>query len=120
MSRADRILIVCLAVVAALAIPVTVRGAENGPSIVVVEGPKGRTTLPLSENTTVDAEGSTGTVTVLVQGGAVCVRDAECPDHVCVDTGWIESRGRVIACVPNGVTVRVESRGMEGLDAVVR
>lgn len=35
---------------------------------------------------------------ILVEGGTVCVIQADCPDKVCVHTGPISQEGEVIAC----------------------
>jgi hypothetical protein len=95
-------------------------GGQAGDRMVVIEGPSGRTTVPLSEDTELMIDGLLGTVHVQVMDQSVRVREAGCPDHICERTGPVSSPGSVIACVPNGVSVRVEGRGDARLDAVVR
>jgi hypothetical protein len=48
------------------------------------------------------------------------VTDSTCPDRVCVHTGAISAPGSMIACVPNGVVVRIGGEESDGLDARVR
>jgi hypothetical protein len=121
LTRGDRIL---LALTAALLLALwplaAASGGQAGDRMVVVEGPSGRTTVPLSEDTELVIEGLLGPVRVQVMDQTVRVRDAGCPDHICELTGPVSSPSSVIACVPNGVSVRVEGRGDAGLDAVVR
>ena len=44
---------------------------------------------------------------ILVEGGTVCVIQADCPDKVCVHTGPISQEGEVIACLPHGVIIYI-------------
>ncbi len=56
--------------------------------------------------------------TVHINRGAVCVSDASCPDHVCVNTGWIKYEGETIVCLPNKFVVTVVGGEESDLDAV--
>lgn len=40
--------------------------------------------------------------------GAARIKEAECPDQVCVRTGWLEKDGQISACVPGHVLLRME------------
>jgi heptaprenyl diphosphate synthase len=51
-----------------------------------------------------------------VRGGAVRVTESDCPDQVCVHTGWISRPGGVIVCAPNRTVIRLTG----GPDAVLR
>lgn len=59
---------------------------------------------------------------VAVEPGRIRVVEADCPDEVCVRTGWIDGPATPIACVPHGLTITVEREGgaPDGLDAVAR
>jgi len=58
---------------------------------------------------------------VEVSGWRVRVVSAFCPEHICEAQGWIERPGEVIACVPNGVLVRIVGAGGEReVDGVTR
>lgn len=121
LTRGDRIL---LALTAALLLALwplaAASGGQSGDRMVVVEGPSGRTAVPLGEEAELTVDGLLGHVHVQVSNHTVRVLDAGCPDRICERTGPVSSPGSVIACVPNGVVVRVEGRGDAGLDAVVR
>ena len=54
--------------------------------------------------------------TVVVENGRVCVKDANCPDRVCVRTGWIEYEGESIVCLTHKLVVTVRG-GSVGQDA---
>lgn len=51
---------------------------------------------------------------VRVQGGRVAVTDADCPDKVCVKSGWILNSGESIICLPHKLVLRIEGEPTEG------
>lgn len=119
MTRGDRLLIVALAVACLLAWPIAAAARTSGESV-EVSGPAGVTVVSLSEDRVLRVTGRTGELTVVVERGAVRVLEADCPDHVCVKTGAISASGSVVACVPNGVVIRVGGGDGDGLDARIR
>ncbi|MDD3244152.1 MAG: NusG domain II-containing protein [Eubacteriales bacterium] len=58
-------------------------------------------------------------VQVEVKDGRARVCASDCPDQVCVRTGWISRPGQTAVCLPNRLVVRV-SGGEEALDGVTR
>ncbi|MBQ1270091.1 MAG: NusG domain II-containing protein [Clostridia bacterium] len=50
--------------------------------------------------------------TVEIKDGRVRVSEADCPDLVCVGTGWIEDGSSAIVCLPHKLSVTVD--GAEG------
>ena len=47
-----------------------------------------------------------GKNTILVEPGRICVTEAECPDHVCIQMGWLSSEHPTpIVCLPNEVVI---------------
>ncbi len=61
---------------------------------------------------------SGGSNTVLVQPGRICVLDADCPDRICVDQGWLSDRSAPIVCMPHRLVIRL--KGSSGIDAVAK
>ncbi len=91
----------------------------RGGAAVTVVTPTEQRVLPLSEDATLTFEGRGGlTVTVEVAGGAVRFAAADCPDHLCVQSGWLSRSGACAACVPAGVTLTVG--GEAEVDAVAQ
>ncbi|MEK7251056.1 MAG: NusG domain II-containing protein [Bacteroidota bacterium] len=74
----------------------------------------------LTEDRKVTIKGAYGDVRVQIRGGNVAVVHADCPNKVCVRTGWRSHSGESIICVPNQVVVRIlgeernEVRGITG------
>ena len=96
--------------------------AQEGPSSVadtgeppagvvlyaVVQNTEGfRMALPLWEDTLVDVDASRGHNQVEVAGGRVRVREADCSNQVCVDSGWVGYEGGTITCLPHQMVIQV-------------
>lgn len=119
MTRADRLLILVLAVAALLAWPLLAAAGGNA-EFAEISGPGGATRVPLGTDDVLLVDGTGGDLRVVVQNGSVRVEEADCPNQICVRTGRIESAGSVIACVPNDVVIRVEGGQTDGIDARIR
>lgn len=63
---------------------------------------------------TIEAEGKYHN-TIEFDRGCVRVSYADCPDQVCVDTGWIEDGTVPIVCLPNRLVIEITGEG-DGLD----
>lgn len=71
---------------------------------------------------TLRLEDESGWNTVAVEPGRIRIVEADCPDKVCVETGWVDGPGRPIACAPHGLTITVECEGggPDDVDAIAR
>lgn len=54
---------------------------------------------------------------VLVEKGRIRFEEAECPDRVCVKTGWLSKAGDSATCIPNRAMIRIKGENQE-LDGV--
>ena len=61
-----------------------------------------------------------GSNTILIEPGRICVSDADCPDKVCVSSGWLGSSSAPIVCLPHRLVIKLEGSAGNGLDAVTR
>lgn len=59
---------------------------------------------------------SGGYNTVLVEPGRVCISDASCPDHVCMNTGWISDGIIPIVCLPNELVIQINNGNNDHID----
>ena len=75
-------------------------------------------TYPLHENREILAEG-TYVNTITIRDGKVAVTHSDCPGTDCVNSGWIDSTGRSIVCLPNALEIRIAGVDSE-VDFVVR
>lgn len=56
---------------------------------------------------------------VLVERGRIRFRDANCPDLICVKTGWLTKKGDMAVCLPNRTIVIIEGEN-EKVDGVAQ
>lgn len=45
---------------------------------------------------------------ILVEKGRIRFKQADCPDKICVNTGWLTKPGDVAVCIPNRAVVKIE------------
>ena len=74
----------------------------------------------LTENKTFEIENSGIKLTVVIENGAVYVKNSDCHDAICVDTGKISKTGQVIVCAPAMVAIRIDGETGDGYDAIIR
>ena len=48
-----------------------------------------------------------GEVIIVAENGRIRFEQSDCPDLVCVNTGWIKRRGRIAACLPNRILIKI-------------
>lgn len=109
MKKNDVILLCVLLSVSLIAFAlVSARFGNRGHTVVVTVNGEEYCRLPLDQNTEIWIEGYGGGKNLLViQDETVCIREATCPDLVCVHTGYADEI-KCIVCAPNRVTVSVE------------
>ena len=59
-----------------------------------------------------------GSNTVLIQPGRIRVEEADCPDRVCVEQGWLSDGAAPIVCLPHRLVIRIRTE--TELDAVAK
>lgn len=61
-----------------------------------------------------------GDVDFIVQNGRVRAQSADCPNHICMRSGWKESPGEAIICAPNRIYAIITGVELEKVDAMLR
>lgn len=72
--------------------------------------------LRTAEDKTFDIDYKGHVNTVEIKDGKIRVKQADCPDKVCVKTGWLSSSAIPIVCLPNHLVIEFEDKGE--IDAV--
>lgn len=57
---------------------------------------------------TYSAECDSGVNVILVEPGRICILEADCPDQVCVQAGWLTDSVQPIVCLPHRLVIRLE------------
>ena len=60
-------------------------------------------------------ENESGRNTIRVEQGRICISEADCPDQVCVNQGWISDGTVPIICLPHKLMIQIIGGG-GGLD----
>lgn len=92
------------------------RGSDGSRAEVAVDGEVAGS-LALGEDGIYSPPGIPA-VRIAVRGGAVGFVASDCPDKVCVHSGFMSLRGQSAACLPNRVVVRVTVSEGDTLDSV--
>lgn len=58
------------------------------------------------------------TYIVTVREGGIAMKQIDCPDHICVKTGFIKDSGRPIVCMPNRLIISL-AKDAAGKEAIL-
>ena len=58
--------------------------------------------------------------TVLVQPGRICVEEADCPDRICVQQGWLSDQALPIVCMPHALVITIKDTSTASVDAATK
>ena len=114
--------LVCILIFAAGVIgSIYVMNKDTGQMVEVIQDGEVIYTFDLSTAEDQEIEvlyGDTGRNVILIQDGQICVSEANCPDHICMEQGWLDS-AVPITCLPNRLSIQfVDAEEETGLDAV--
>ena len=87
---------------------------EGAVAVVTVDGAE-VARYPLDVPCEVVLHGTDGENVLVIEDGAAFIREADCPDKVCVRTGKIRYRGETIVCLPHRLMIRIQG-GEGGVD----
>ncbi|MBP3677497.1 MAG: NusG domain II-containing protein [Agathobacter sp.] len=95
-------------------------GAVEGSNIMItVDGKEYGTYSLLEEQTITIGEGETLNI-IEIKGGKAYMKEASCPDQLCVDQNEISFDKESIICLPNKVVITVISDVQSDVDGIVR
>jgi hypothetical protein len=57
---------------------------------------------------------------VVAENGRIRVAEADCPDQICVQTGWVSMDPQQIVCLPYRVVIKVVSTTPPDIDAITK
>lgn len=112
-------LITIIAVGLLLAAPLGVAG-QTQVAVLTEEGrllfSKPLTELQQAGSFTVEALGYH--YVIAFESGRIRFSEADCPDKVCVRTGWVSRAGQVAACVPGHLILKITGPSTSGIDDI--
>ncbi|MCD7826059.1 MAG: NusG domain II-containing protein [Clostridiaceae bacterium] len=122
MKRNDIILIASVLFIAILSFGLYLAAhSEPGAFVRVVVDGEEQAVLPLNEDTTYEIETDSGVNLLEISDGAARIKEADCPDKLCVHQKKIQKQGESLVCLPHKVIVSVISDEEEdGIDAIAQ
>lgn len=87
--------------------------APPGRTLIVEKSGRVIFTAPLDQPRTAVLKGPLGETLVRIEDGHACVVSSPCRNQVCIGMGRITRSGQMLACVPNGILVRIEGESEE-------
>ena len=93
-------------------------GAEKGNEVTITKDGQVYGTYALNENQTIEITDKDGKVTntLVIADGKADMKDADCPDRLCVKQKAISRQNENIVCLPNKIVVTVTESDAKGVD----
>jgi len=107
MTLADRLLLAALVIISVSGLIFIKEAFPQGTDVRIEVNGKLAYKLPLNNNAIIAVKGIDGDTVVEIKNRKVRITESPCPNKICIHNGWID-RG-AIACLPNRVTVFVDS-----------
>lgn len=117
LTAGDKFLIIFILILSSGSMLILPRIIPRG-SYVLVETAEEVNRFSLNDSHTVIIKGKLGNLEMEIKSKKVRIREANCPDKICVRTGWISRTGQTIICVPNQVIIRIVSSQNNPVDAI--
>lgn len=93
-------------------------GAKAGAVVVILQDGEEIGRYPLREETELLIEGNHGENLLIIQDGKAFMKEADCPDGLCVKQKAISRQGESLICLPHRLVVTVEGASENDVDAV--
>ena len=96
-------------------------GLSEGGTVVVTQDGVEIARYALKSNLTFTVESADGGKNVVViQNGTCMVREADCPDGICVRRGRISRNGEAIVCLPHRLVISVTGAEEAEVDTIAQ
>lgn len=118
MKKRDLILIISILLIAGIVYGVTLFTSSNGKRVVVTVDKETVIDESLSKNQELLVPQTNGENTILIKNGQVTMKEADCPDQICVLHKAITKSGETIVCLPHKVVVEIISDEESDVDIV--
>lgn len=122
MNKRVRILLIAIAVIFLVGVAGSffVGNSPHGQVVQVLQDGNVLYTFDLSrqddQDIRVEYEGRTNVIQI--QNGRIRMLEADCPDHICIQMGWLDSAAPIV-CLPNHLVIQFAS-SRDSVDTAVR
>ena len=126
LTKADKWLVVVLVTLALVGIGLNIyyiseQSSQAQTVVISVDGQITKT-FPLRQGYVGEfrIDGHNGFNVVEYKDGRVRMKESDCPDQICVQSGWISTPPQQIVCLPYRVVIKVVSDNPADVDDIVR
>ena len=60
----------------------------------------------------------TGKNIILIKNRDICIKEADCPDGICVNMGWLSNSAGPIVCLPHRLVIKLEKNFVNTSDYI--
>lgn len=119
-KRNDIILIAVLLLLTAAGLLLFNAFKVGGDTVVVLIDGKESASYPLSVDKEVVIETENGKNVLVIKDKIAFVKEADCPDGICVEHRPVSKVGETIVCLPHSLVIKIESKSAEQtLDIII-
>ncbi len=90
----------------------------KGSFVTIQKDGKTVTTLPLDTDTEIKIGDEEDYNLLIIQNGEAYIKDASCPDKLCIHQGKVSKQGETLVCLPNKTVITVSSKEEPNTDFV--
>ena len=94
--------------------------AKSGDFVQITVDGKVIKEMPLSEDAAYHIEGVDGINELIIENGVCYMKEADCPDKLCVKQGRINESGQSIICLPHRVVVTIKGDEPKAIDSIAK
>ena len=117
LRKNDIYLFIALLLGALILILVVNMTQKGGKEVVVTIDGEVAYSFPLEEDLEFEIKGyDGGTNYLIIENGQAYLKEASCPDHLCVHMGKISKASQSIICLPNRVVIEIKGENTEKTD----
>ena len=113
------ILLAILLLAGGIAVSMRVLSPQENTRVDILQDGAALYQLDISQegNRTISIEYQGRTNLIEICDGRIRVAEADCPDQLCVQMGWLQNSGLPIVCLPNRLVIQY-AQSLDGLDAI--
>ncbi len=117
-KKQDAILAACLVLVSVIIFLIIHFTMEDGERVVVYQDSEEMTSYDLNSDGEYEINTDAGTNVLVIEDGKAYIKEADCPDGLCIKMGKISKSGENIVCLPHKLVIQIEGGEEVELDAV--
>jgi len=114
MKKSDWILFAACLLLGAVGMLILWVLPKQGDSVRIMSDGKEYAVYSLSEDREITIESDYGQNVLVIRGGSVFMKEADCPDRYCVEHAPLEKSGEPIVCLPHRIVVEIITKEKKG------